>query len=219
MAAAEAPLDADTMARFERDGFAVVTLPLTAEELQAAADAWDRNVDPIIDDAGYIGLISHPCVEAIAKQVLRAERVFILESGRAERPGVEPGTPPPTEFAERHGHATEWANGLHSDVQVTAGDWEATPRREHLAIWMWMDDVTPERGAIRILPGSHLTLGAHWEEMMAQHRDGQSLPLPRSGQHGDYEGDYDQVEYAGLEPFPVSARRGQALIFSQALMQ
>ena len=84
---------------------------------------------------------------------------------------------------------------------------------------MWMDDVTPERGAIRILPGSHLTLGAHWEEMMAQHRSGQSLPLPRSGQHGDYEGDYDQVEYAGLEPFPVSARRGQALVFSQALMQ
>ena len=129
MAAAEPLLDADTMARFERDGFTIVTLPLTAEELQAAADAWDRNVDPIIDDAGYIGLISHPCVEAIAKQVLRAERVFILESGRAERPGVEPGTPPPTEFAERHGHATEWSNGLHSDVQVTAGDWEATPRR------------------------------------------------------------------------------------------
>ena len=123
MAAAEAPLDADTMARFERDGFIIVTLPLSAEELQAATDAWDRNVDPIIDDPGYIGLISHPCVEAIAKQVLRAERVFILESGRAERPGVEPGwTPPPTEFAERHGHATEWSNGLHSDVQVTAGD-------------------------------------------------------------------------------------------------
>lgn len=128
MAAAVAPLDARAMADFERTGFAVVTLPLTAEELQAAADAWDRNVDPIIDDPAYIGLISHPCVEAIAKQVLRAQRVFILESGRAERPGVEPGTPPPSRWAERHGHATEWSNGLHSDVQVTVEDWEATPR-------------------------------------------------------------------------------------------
>ena len=202
-------LDAAAMARFERDGFALVTLPLTDQQLQAATEAWDRNIEPIDDDPGYTALISHPSVEAIAKQVLRAERVFILQTWRAERPGAEPGTPLPKGPAN---------GGFHTDVQVTAGDWEATPRRDHLAIWIWVDDVTPSRAAIRMLPGSHRTLGTHWEAVLAKHRNGESLPRPRSGQHGPFAGDLDQMDFAAHEPFPVSARRGQALVFTPSLV-
>ena len=229
MAAVPPLLDAAAMARFERDGFAVVTLPLSDQELQAASEAWDRNTEPIDDDPGYTALISHPSVEAIAKQVLRAERVFIMSAFRAERPGAEPGTPPPTGPAN---------GGFHTDVQVTAGDWEATPRRAHLAIWIWVDDVTPSRAAIRMLPGSHRTLGAHWEATLAKHRNGESLPRPRSGQHGPFAGDLDQADFPvsadfpvrlgrlpsvgpdglGSRPFPVSARRGQALVFTPSLV-
>ena len=39
--------------------------------------------------------------------------------------------------------------------------------------------------------------------------------LQHSGQHGSYEGDYDQLEFSGRDPFPVSAKRGQALVFTQ----
>jgi hypothetical protein len=265
VAASPPPLTPEEMESFERNGFVVVTLPLSADELAAAAAAWRRNTQPGFDDPGFVQLIAHPGVEAIAKQVLRSERVYVLEGGRSERPAVVPEDAGKVlEFPTKHGHATEWSNGLHSDVQVTSGDFDATPRREHLGIWIWMDDVVPERAAIRVLPGSHRTLGRHWERALRHHTRGHPLPPPvsrmhaaranitcftsrflawlctpccalpprfpcttperwsavlsslqRSGQHGSYEGDYDQLEFSGQEPFPVSAKRGQALVFTQ----
>jgi hypothetical protein len=33
--------------------------------------------------------------------------------------------------------------------QVTESDFDATPRRDLLALWLWLNDVPAERGAIR----------------------------------------------------------------------
>ena len=33
--------------------------------------------------------------------------------------------------------AEQWRSGMHLDVQITRTDWEASPRREMLAIWCW----------------------------------------------------------------------------------
>lgn len=48
-------------------------------------------------------------------------------------------------------------------MQITRSDWEATPRRDMLAIWLWVNGVPPNRGAMRVLPGSHLPIADHWE--------------------------------------------------------
>jgi hypothetical protein len=48
----------------------------------------------------------------------------------------------------------EWAASAHTDVQLTTADWAATPRRNRMEIWWWLNDVPVERGAMRIMPGS-----------------------------------------------------------------
>ena len=79
-------------------------------------------------------LISAPVFEQIAKQVLRSDRVFILETGRAgtglERADANDRAQH-NDWPEKHGVRSEWANSMHIDVQVTTEDFEATPRREH----------------------------------------------------------------------------------------
>ena len=66
-------------------------------------------------------------------QVLRAPAVQLLETNPHER---APGT-----------GATKWGGG-HLDVQITRSGWDATPRREMLAIWLWCNGVPENRGAM-----------------------------------------------------------------------
>ena len=95
---------------------------------------------------------------------------------------------------------------MHVDHAVALSDFDATPRRDVVSIWLWLSDVEEERAAMRIgahgrslgvfsrgatsltsltpdgvavaAPGSHRYLGAHWERMKAAWRQGQPLPLP-----------------------------------------
>ena len=46
-----------------------------------------------------------------------------------------------------------WKGG-HLDVQLTRSDWDATPRRDQISIWLWCNGVPENRGAMRVLPGS-----------------------------------------------------------------
>ena len=173
--ATTAPLDAAQMQTFEDDGAVLVDLRLNSDQLDRAEAAWDRHAkgddsgqDSILKDQHYVELISAPVFEEIAKQVLRSDKVFILETGRAGT-GIDRAETNEmaqrNDWPEKHGIRSEWANSMHTDVQVTTEDFEATPRREHLAIWFWLNDVPAERAAMRVLKGSHKRLGAHWQEM------------------------------------------------------
>ena len=84
-------------------------------------------------DEDYLDFIALPVWEEITKQVLRSPSVYIFESGPHERPPSGPGPYPPWQ--------EEWEKGMHLDVQLTSADFEATPRREMLAIWVWLNDV------------------------------------------------------------------------------
>eukprot|EP01044_Picomonas_judraskeda_P040479 COSAG03_NODE_19889_length_328_cov_0.742358_1_plen_54_part_01 len=53
------------------------------------------------------------------------------------------------------------------DVQMTAEDFDATPRREcSLGMWLWLTDVTAASGAMRLLRGSHRGIGEHWQTVL-----------------------------------------------------
>jgi hypothetical protein len=210
------------MEEFEEQGAILVDLQLSPELLDAGEAAHDRDASPMWADPDWVSLISSPVFEEIAKQVLRSERVYVLETGRASK-GVDR-----TDANERaarddwpakHGHATEWANAMHTDVQVTTEDFEATPRREHLAIWFWVNDVPPERAAMRVLTGSHKRLSAHWQEMQARWKAHPEQPLPvMHGPRWEAEGEPDARWFAGEEPTAMAAKRGYALVFSQSLL-
>ena len=110
--------------------------PLTEAELDEAEAAWDRVKAGETDkchDHGYLDTLTHPFFEDVAKQVLRAPAVQLLETNPHER---APGT-----------GATKWGGG-HLDVQITRSGWDATPRREMLAIWLWCNGVPENRGAM-----------------------------------------------------------------------
>lgn len=223
------PLDAVQMQAFEDDGAVLVDLRLSLDLLDRAEAAWDRQAkgdDPkqgsLFEDKDYVELISAPVFEQIAKQVLRSDRVFILETGRAGT-GLDQAKanarPQPRDWPEKHGIQSEWANSMHTDVQVTTEDFAATPRREHLAIWFWLNDVPAERAAMRVLKGSHKQLGAHWQEMQQRWKADPNASLPvRHGPRWEAEGEPDARLFAGLEPTAMAAPRGYAQVFSQSLL-
>ena len=137
-----APLDAAQMQAFEDDGAVLVDLRLSSDLLDRAEAAWDRlakagtsTPHSILEDRDFVELISAPVFEEIAKQVLRSDRVFILETGAAGT-GLERAEAKERalreDWPEKHGIRSEWANSMHIDVQVTTEDFEAMPRREHL---------------------------------------------------------------------------------------
>ena len=146
-------LSAEQCQQFESQGY-VLAQPLSPAELTDAQETWHRLVQNEVgyaeraDDAGYIRLISHPFFEGVAKQLLRSSSVHLAEMSVKE---LAPG--------ERTGHG--WESGCHLDWQITTADWNATPRRDLLAIWLWVEDVTPEMGAMRILPSVSLSPSLH----------------------------------------------------------
>ena len=210
------------MAIFEEDGALIVDLQLTPELLAAAEAAHDRDLSPMWADPAYVALIASPVFEEIAKQVLKSDKVYILETGRASKRNDDTAATEKAlknEWPEKHGFATEWANAMHTDVQVTTEDFEATPRREHLAIWFWVNDVPAERAAMRVLKGSHKRLGAHWQEMQRRWRENPDAPLPVShGPRWEAEGEPDATWFSGEEPTAMAADRGFGQVFSQSLL-
>jgi|EP01046_Picozoa_sp_COSAG06_P061069 hypothetical protein len=149
---------------YERDGAVVVDLGLPEDLLVALEAAWLRlgaapGGTPLYDEPAVLSLLQHESFERIAQQVLRSDAVHIFEIGRSERPaGTADGPNLDGGRFDKHGFQTEWAQGMHSDVQVASDDFDATPRREQLAIWMWLCDVPEDRAAMRVLKGSHREL-------------------------------------------------------------
>lgn len=229
---ATAPLSAEQMATFERDGAILMDTPLTPAEMDGAEAAWHRinsKETTTSTDTDFLNMLTHPFFEAVAKQVLRAGGVQVLETYPHDRlPSTDLDA---AESREARDYRT-W-NGGHVDVQITRSSWDATPRREMLAIWYWCNDVPIERGPMRVLLGSHLPLADHWQRKI---RDPAKLAqLPRvHGMQPIREGvpenpvgsggtfgclpQLSDVPWRDQAPWKVVAKRGQALVFSQALL-
>ena len=235
---------------FERDGALVTDTPLSPAELDTAEAAFDRlsalsktpeysgskkkrwAVSPMspvtytapVYDQDFIDFIAHPFFETVTQQILRSQKVFLFECGPIERsytpPSSDPAKPEPTE-------QEQWESGMHLDVQLTRSDFEATPRREMLAIWVWLTDVPAEKGAMRVLKGSHQPLMDHWERTLTPER---AASLPRV--HGlrprrpgadwveetEYIPELEPTPFHLQVPTPMVAKRGQAQVFSQACL-
>ena len=165
---------------FEEDGVVLVdTLTaaggLTQAELDDAEATWDELI--LGEDApakeqhpGFVRLVTHPWFEAVAKQMLRAEAVKLIELGPTNRPPTDTPQAEPSVQRER------WASGAHIDLQISSADWNASPRRDLLALWLWVNDVPADRAAMRVLPGSHRPIMRHWDSVLSDER---KLSLPR----------------------------------------
>jgi hypothetical protein len=217
-AAADHPmLSAPQLHQFETEGATIVDLRLSPQDLAAAEAVWDRNVSPTWEDPEWIRLMAQPCFENIAKQVLRSDKVYILETGRASPGNAEDERALSGNWPVKHGIATEWANAMHTDNQETMDDFEATPRRTWLAIWFWLNDVPAERAAMRVLPGSHLTLMKHYQEMQALGKAGKPLPV-RQGPRWVQAGEPDALWFSDQEPKAMAAPAGHAQVFTQCCL-
>lgn len=172
------------------------------------------------DDPGYVALVSHPFFEGVARQLLRSSSVHLAEMSVNAR--APTGRPQPDATGQRDA----WATGCHIDLQITTADWNATPRRDLLAIWFWVEDVPAERAAMRILPGSHVAINAHWEKVLTPE---QKLQLPR--QHGlfprpastypsfpEFIPEPPDFAYSQCEPVPVAVPGNTAQIFTQSML-
>jgi len=213
--------------QFEELGFVTIDTPLSAEQLDGAERAFDTLCAPTAADTprhpcfnstlaipcaacdDFVDMIANPFFERVAQQVLRADRVDYIEVFPIDR------KPTPLPESGEYPHwRDEWASGAHVDVQLTRSDFEATPRRDQLTIWLWLSDVTPESGAMRILPGSHRAFMNHWEQSLKPERR-QYLPRVH-GLRPDPAGPTDEglpelgtTRWLDQEPTAAVARRGQ----------
>lgn len=232
-------LTAEQLAAFEEDGAVLVDPQLSSSFLDRMESAWDRikaesqrmqtsgTLQPgnpmsavgytaPVYDGEYLEFIALPIWEQIAKQVLRSPSVYIFESGPHER--APSGAGPHPNWQE------EWERSMHLDVQLTTADFNATPRREMLAIWVWLTDVPAHRGAMRVLKGSHRVIMAHWDRQLASSRQA-SLPRvhglrPPAARQATETADVwrskeiipelTSTPFCEQEPSAMVARRGQA---------
>ena len=64
---------------------------------------------------------------------------------------------------------------MHVDHAIALSDFEATPRRDVVSIWLWLSDVEEERAAMRI--GAHDCLLGVFSRWAASLTRSMALPL------------------------------------------
>ena len=220
--------------QYERDGCVTVDGPLSAAELTEAEAAWDRltavagggsvltndgeELAPPYAEAAYVDIMAHPWFEAVAQQLLRAERVHLFW-------GLSPHSRPPSPATAGKPEAEMWSERCHIDIQATLSDWEATPRRTRVELWHWLNDVPENRGAMRVLPGSHLPSMRAWDRTLTPKHKA-ALPrvhglVPASSSRFERSAAWPeslppapagQPSWVEQLPTPMVARRGQVLV-------
>ena len=156
------------LARYDEDGAVVIDTPFSSAELDRGEAAWDRlkvSGDWIDTDPDLVDMIQHPFMEEVARMVLRANGVHLWWSLSTH------ARPPWTEAFDSE--AEQWASGAHADIQATLEDFEATPRRMRAELWLWLNDAPVDRGAMRVLPGSHREIMAHWSRVLTDEHKAQ----------------------------------------------
>jgi ectoine hydroxylase-related dioxygenase (phytanoyl-CoA dioxygenase family) len=203
------------LAQYETDGAVIIDSPFTDSELDRAEAAWDRLIksgNPSYEDPDYVDLVQHPYLEQLARQVLRAQSVHLWW-------GVMPHDRPPA--AGPYGTDRErWTEGYHSDIQATWEDFQATPRRMRAELWLWVNDVPIDRGAMRILPGSHKPILQHWSRVLTPEHKAmlprvhglRPDPTEKSPAYPECVPQLTDVPWGDQKPVAQVARRGQILV-------
>ena len=210
----------DQLNQYETQGAITIDSPFSEAELDRAEAAWDRlktSGDPSYTDSDYVDVIQHPYFEEIAKNVLRAQAVHLWWGLDPHERG--PAEPPYASYGE------QWARGCHIDIQATWEDFTATPRRMRAELWFWLNDVPADRGAMRILPGSHRPIMQHWSQVLTpEHKEQlprvhglRPLPVPEQQiAYPEYVPDLKGTPWIEFEPTPFTAKRGQILVLCSA---
>lgn len=234
------------MESFEADGVVLLdtlSMPggLTPAQLDDAEATWERLVEAgvvglsnsgperpeslqrqkeLASDRGFVELMCNPFFESVAKQVLKSEQVRVIELGPNHRAPSGQPTPGPDKSQQL------WSEGAHIDFQVTSANFDATPRRDLLGMWLWVNDVPAERGAMRILPGSHRPIMRHWDrvlteahkEMLPRCHGMRTHPIKGQGAYPEHIPEPPDWPYSTSEPVPVAVRRGTVQVFTQSML-
>jgi len=205
--------------KYEDEGAVIIDTPFTTEELDKAEAAWDRltaSGTPPYEDPDYVNFVQHPYLESVAKKVLKAQAVHLWWGLRPHERAPSKG--PFGNTRER------WEKGYHTDIQATWEDFIATPRKMRAELWVWVNDVPKDRGAMRILPGSHKPIMEHWSRVLTPEHKAQLPrvhgmrpdPTEKSPAYPECVPQLSDTLWADQEPVPQVARRGQMLILCSA---
>ena len=208
------------LTQYEEQGAVTIDSPFSEEQLDRAEAAWDRlkaSGDPPYEDPDYIDVVQHPYFEEVAKKVLRADAVHVWWGLHPHERA--PAEPPYADYRD------QWKSGCHVDIQATWEDFTATPRRMRAELWFWLNDVPSDRGAMRILPGSHRPIMEHWSRVLTPEHKAELprvhglRPLPVSDTQvafPEYVPDFADKPWVEQEPVPFTAKRGQVLVLCSA---
>lgn len=203
------------LTQYETEGAVIIDTPFSEAELDRAEGAWDRltkSGQQPYEDPDYVNLVQHPYLEAVAKEVLRAQAVHLWW-------GVKPHERAPAK-GPFGSDRERWSGGYHTDIQATWEDFQATPRRMRAELWLWVNDVPIDRGAMRILPGSHRPIMEYWsrvltpehKKMLPRVHGLRPDPTERSPAYPEGIPQMGDTHWADQAPVPQVARRGQMLI-------
>ncbi len=189
--------DSDEQVRqFEQVGAVTFDGPFPPAQIQAVSDLVAR-LDAEKKLGGYadyfvepllVDVIQHPFFEEAAKRFLHAPEVEFV-NWAARQKGAQPGQV----FA---------LDGEHVDVSYHRLSLESVPRRMLVSFWLWLTDVTIDRGPFMFRPGSHRQIAEHWGD------DGAHAENPLMSNQ------LPALAYA--EPVPVLAKAGQVSALTTA---
>ena len=198
-------IDAVQIQQYLEMGATTIDTPLSAQQIEAAAQALDRLVPQRpgsfrssatcnYDDEAILEIIQHPFFETVACQVLDTDAVHFLQTA------IIAAYPQPD---------TPFGFDQHIDMQYTLSDLQSSPRRVVCSFFLWLTDVEMSRAPMMYRPGSHLPLAAHWETMP------DLVPqIPRV--LGIKLADLPDLDYA--EPEPLLARAGQVSVLTTGMI-